>query len=311
LYALAASQHYPLRNKEINFPGSEILTDVPKFFDRAGGIHPENLPRVGTAKLLPPPKQPGGWARFKQRAFKKYTIYDPTGKGKKNREQRRKQIEALRKRVPLDPVTQGARERRVADFQVKAMDIIRVDPADVNNHQLHEIIDLEREEIVQILKCTEIVGLPSSTDEVRVSGSIEVALVRMRATTQEPPAPIFVEETHGYGSKYMLPYDDGRGPRLIFSISQGVIDFSMNESFFHFACCFYICGPTFCDCCMSQGATVLNYQLESNVNRMLSTLPLRNTVVNVVANRETARQYMAGTDSGMDKSKYKLKQVYM
>ena len=68
-----------------------------------------------------------------------------------------------------------ARHNRLKAFDGAMQPVLNTSLAD---HNFDGLYDPNEEELVQVLNVKELIGLPSSTDEVHVKGSIGVALLR-------------------------------------------------------------------------------------------------------------------------------------
>ena len=158
------------------------------------------------------------------------------------------------------------------------------------NHRIEELVDPAEEEIVQVLKLTEITGLPSTTEEITVKGLIDVALVRPRRklTTSEPLPPCQCD-----------PHAHATGPRLIFSVFKGEACLDMHENFLFTNTPFsksleeLCCGGSRA---REEGKSALRYGLASDVAGEFATMNLRHNVIDAVAYRESSRHYVANND---------------
>ena len=73
--------------------------------------------------------------------------------------------------VPLNE----ARNNRLKAFDGAMQPILNTSLAE---HNFDGLYDPNEEEVVQVLNVNELIGLPSSTDEIHVKGSIAVALLK-------------------------------------------------------------------------------------------------------------------------------------
>lgn len=158
-----------------------------------------------------------------------------------------------------------ARASRVREFEEAANR--RVSPAsDFDNF---DDCLLPGEKVVCSLKCSLISGLPSTTDDFVISGSIKVSLVTSTATNG--------------------------GYRLLFSVADGWKEISVFEEFMEMetigscVCCFYNIEKDKAVLSTSN----LKYSTKRTFNTQFATLPVKMCVVDSTCYRSTADEFYA------------------
>lgn len=149
------------------------------------------------------------------------------------------------------------------------------------------------DEIITSIHVTDIKGLPSTTEEVRVEGTIEVALVLRKG------APRVAAQGGSAGGM-----DDSSIARLVFNVSRGTASISVEEEFRAArleakggccACCFPpACLNCLCPCYMN-GGFVMDYRVQHSLTSQFFALPIAPCVIDVMAHTELKKEFAAHT----------------
>jgi hypothetical protein len=161
-----------------------------------------------------------------------------------------------------------ARTGRLRAFDNAAQPMLN---ASLASHSFEGLYDRETEEIVLVLDVSEITGLPSSLDHVHINGSIAVALIRPKANTSMQASSVVNLQQPGIEP---MAFDDGRGPRLLFSVSSGTLTFAAQEDFLH---AYLVCCQGFDGGCLKtsmMGSHVMDYSMTSHVEGQVYFPPL-------------------------------------
>lgn len=243
-FYLVGQEMYALRLKSVGFPHSLLPSEETSLYFKDGEALPANLDKIGDVVRIS-----GDLCN----TLKSQTCcFDANFK-----------TESLE-----EPEVAEARRSRVAAFQRMADNTI---VTDINDHGMNEMI-LPGEEIFQIIKCQEVLNLPSFTSpsDLNIKGNIQVAIVKKKN-----------------------PTDDNNGARLIFSVSHGTVTIDVQESFSLTTCCF---SP-----CCNIGSYSSEYTLAKDMTSALMSLPLRNQVIDAIAYQSVDKKVTAATGGAKDK----------